>query len=281
MSELRQRMVEDMKLRGLAPRTQAAYLGAVGQLARHVGRGPERIEEEGLRDFFLYLLEQRKLSASSVRQYQAGIKFFYDHTLQQPMSILDRVRPSVAKTLPVVLSEDEVRQILYRIKNPVYRTVLTLIYACGLRLGEGLRVEIGDIDGPRGRLHVRHAKGNKDRFALLPERMYLLLRKYWVENRPPRPFLFPAKKKNGPTCFSTVQRAFRSAWNDSGIAKKATVHTLRHSYATHLLERGVNIRIIQQCLGHQSVRTTERYSHVTVNAEVAALNVVNKLMSDL
>ena len=281
MSELRRRMVDDMKLKGLAPRTQEAYVGAVAQLARHTGRSPEELEEEELRDFFLYLLDKRKLAASSVRQYQAGIKFFYDHTLQQPMSILDRVRPSVAKTLPVVLSEDEVRQILYRIRNPVYRTVLTLIYACGLRLGEGLRVEIGDIDGPRGRLHVRHAKGNKDRFALLPERMYLLLRKYWVENRPPRPFLFPSKKKNGPTCFSTVQRAFAQARNESEIAKKATVHTLRHSYATHLLERGVNIRIIQQCLGHQSIRTTERYSHVTVNAEVAALNVVNKLMSDL
>ena len=161
MSDLRQRMIDDMKLKGFAPRTQESYVAAVKMLARYSGRSPSELEEEELRDFFLYLHDKRKLSASSIRLYHSGIKFFYEHTLQQPMAVLERVRPSLPKKIPNVLSEKEVRKILFSIKNSVYRTALSLIYACGLRLGEGLRIEIGDIDGPRGRLHVRNAKGNK------------------------------------------------------------------------------------------------------------------------
>jgi site-specific recombinase XerD len=281
MSELRQRMIEDMKLRGFSPRTQSSYVSTVYQLARYHGRSPDELEEEDLRKFFLHLIDERSLAPRTIRVYQSGIKFLYEHTLQQPMAVLENVRPAIPQTLPVVLSEAEVRGVLYQVRHLVYRTVLTLIYACGLRLGEGLRVEVGDIDRAHWRLHVRNAKGNKDRFALMPERVYRILRQYWTDCRPPGVLLFQAPKRKGSICATSVQRAFREACGEAELAKRATVHTLRHSYATHLLERGVSIRLIQRSLGHRSLSTTQRYSHITGDSEVAAHKVVNDLMSDL
>jgi integrase/recombinase XerD len=281
MGDLKTRMIQDMKLRGFSPRTRDSYVSAVYHLARYFRKSPEDLEEEDLRDYFLYLVEERGLAPSSIRLHRSGIKFLYDHTLQQPMQVLDRVRPAIPQTLPVVLTETEVRKVLHKVRRPVYRTVLMLIYSCGLRLGEGLRVEIGDIDGEKGRLHVRNAKGNKDRYALLPQRMRNILRQYWIDYRPPGVLLFQAQKRNGPVCSSSVQKAFRHACDAAELVKKATIHTLRHSYATHLLERGVSVRIIQRSLGHRSLQTTQRYSHITGDSETAARTVIEDLMSDL
>jgi site-specific recombinase XerD len=274
-------MIEDMKLRGFSLRTQQSYVSAVYQLARYHRRSPDELEEEDLRRFFLHLIEDRGLAPRSVRVYQSGIKFLYEHTLQQPMTVLRQVRPAIPKSLPVVLTEGEVRRVLHRVHHAVYRTVLTLAYGCGLRLGEALRVEIGDIDGERGRLHVRNAKGNKDRYALLPLRLHSVLRQFWIDHRPTGLLLFQAPRRQGPICGTSVQRAFRQACTDAALEKKATVHTLRHSYATHLLERGVSIRVIQRALGHRSLSSTQRYSHITGGGEVAARKVVDDLMSDL
>ena len=281
MGSLRKRMVEDMKLRGFSQRTQESYASAVYHLARYFRKSPEELEEEDLRDYFLYLVEKRGLAPSSIRHHKSGIKFLYSHTLQQPMQVLDRVKPAVPKTLPVVLTEIEVRKVLRKVRRPVYRTALMLIYSCGLRLGEGLRVEIGDVDGEKGRLHVRNAKGNKDRYALLPQRMYSILQQYWIDHRPSGVLIFQAPKRVAPAGSSSVQKAFRQACEDAELVKKATVHTLRHSYATHLLERGVSIRLIQRSLGHRSLQTTQRYSHITGDAETSARKVLNDLMSDL
>lgn len=281
MSELRRRMVDDMRLRGLAARTRESYLSVVTQLARYHGRSPDELDDEEVRAFFLHLINDRGLAPRSVRVYQAGIRFLYEQTLERQVTVLGVLRPAVPKTLPTVLSEEQVRRVLARVRQPVCRTALTLTYACGLRLGETLRVEVGDVDGARGQLHVRNAKGNKDRMAMLPERMYKILRQYWVDHRPSGLLLFPGKRHRETICPTTVERAFRSAHREAGVTKAATVHTLRHSYATHLLERGVSIRVIQRCLGHRSLSSTERYSHITGSSEDKARKVVNDLMLDL
>lgn len=281
MGGLKRRMIEDMKLRGLSSRTQETYVSVVYQLARYFRRSPEELEEEEVRDYFLHLIDERGLAPRSVRVHRSGIKFLYEHTLQQPMQVLEQVRPPIPRTLPVVMTEAEVRRVLHKVQHPVYRTALTLIYSCGLRLGEGLRIEAGDIDGDRGRLHVRNAKGNKDRYALLPQRMHSILRQYWIDHRPSGMLLFQAPKREGSICDSSVQRAFQKACDEAELVKKATIHTLRHSYATHLLERGVSIRLIQRSLGHRSLQTTQRYSHITGDSETSARKVIDDLMSDL
>ena len=281
MGQLRDRMIRDMKLRGFSIRTREAYVSVVYQLARYFRKSPEELEEEDLRDYFLYLIEKRKLAPRSINVHKSGLKFLYEHTLQQPMMILQQIKPAIPKDLPVVLSETEVRRALFQVRSRTYRTALTLIYGCGLRLGEGLRVEIGDIDGDLGRLHVRNAKGNKDRYALLPKRLHDLLQQFWLDHRPSGVLLFQARSRPGPVYPSTVRRAFYQACETAEITKNVKIHTLRHSYATHLLARGVNIRVIQRSLGHRSLQSTQRYSHITGDAETSARKILDDLMSDL
>jgi site-specific recombinase XerD len=274
-------MIDDMKLRGFSMRTREAYVSVAFQLARYFRKSPEELEEEDLREYFLYLIEKRKLAPRSIHAHKSGLRFLYEHTLQQPMMILRQIKPAIPKDLPVVLSEAEVRRALFQVRSRAYRTALSLIYGCGLRLGEGLRVEIGDLDGDLGRLHVRNAKGNKDRYALLPSRLHELVQQFWVDHRPSGVLLFQAKKRPGPVHFSTVRRAFYQACETAEITKKVTIHTLRHSYATHLLARGVSIRVIQRSLGHRSLQSTQRYAHITGDAETSARKVLDDLMSDL
>lgn len=287
MTFLRQRMLEDLQLRGLAPKTQDAYLRAVRQLAEHYGKSPDCITEEELRQYFLYLKNEKQASRSTCTIALYGIKFFYEHTLQRDWPILDFVRPPKEKKLPVVLSRQEVRRVLGCLRKLHYRVCLSTIYACGLRLREGVYLQVPDIDSDRMRLHIRKGKGAKDRYVPLPQRTLELLRTYWVTHRH-SVWLFPTLRGEnaGPTATqpmspSGVQRAFRAARKDSGIQKPASVHTLRHSYATHLLEAGVNLRLIQAYLGHSSPKTTAIYTHLSRRAEALATDAINRLMDDL
>jgi site-specific recombinase XerD len=281
MGKLKDQMIKDMKLRGFAMRTRESYVSVAYQLARYFRKSPEELEEEDLRDYFVYLLEKRKLAPRSINVHKSGLRFLYEHTLQQPMMILREVKPAIPKDLPVVMNETEVRRALFQVRNRTYRTALSLIYGCGLRLGEGLRVEIGDIDGDLGRLHVRNGKGNKDRYALLPSRLHELLQQFWIDHRPSGVVLFQGKKGSGPAHPSTIRRAFYQACETAEITKKVKIHTLRHSYATHLLARGINIRVLQRSMGHRSLQSTERYAHITGDAESSARKVLDDLMSDL
>lgn len=288
MTRLRQRMVEDMQLRGLSEETQEAYVRAVRQLAEHYGKSPQRISDEELRQYFLHLTNVKQLSSSTIKVALYGIKFLFRHTLRKEWPTLDLVRPRREKKLPVVLSVAEVRQILGIIRRPRYRVCLSTIYACGLRVSEGVHLQVRDIDSDRMMVHVRHGKGAKDRYVLLPVPTVEMLRRYWGTHRHPE-WLFPAPTKSGvplstatkPMSVSGVQRAFKAALQESGIQKKATVHTLRHSYATHLLEAGVNLRIIQSYLGHSSPKTTAIYTHLTRKAEDLAAEAINRVMGDL
>lgn len=288
MTELRTRMIEDLQLRGLSERTQEMYVRAVRQLAEHYHTSPASITEEELRQYFLHLKNVKKYSRSASTIALCAIKFFYEHTLKREWTTLTFVRPPREKKLPVILSITEVRTILANLKLLRYRVCLTTIYSCGLRLQEGMHLQIPDIDSSRMLVHVRSGKGAKDRYVPLPQRTLELLRQYWKTHRNPL-WIFPAPGRGGigmstasePMPRSSVQDAFRAALKRSGINKRASVHTLRHSYATHLLEAGVNLRLIQEYLGHTSLTTTSLYTHLTLKAETMATESINRLMGDL
>jgi site-specific recombinase XerD len=273
-------MIEDMQLRGLAASTQAHYVAAVRDLARYFQRSPDQLNDEHLRQYFLHLKNERKLSRSSTTTALCGIKFFYETTLRQPWPTLHLVRPAREHRLPVVLSRDEVRRILSEVRIAVYRVCLTTIYSCGLRLMEGARLRIGDIDSGRMMLHI-HGKGKKDRYVPMAERTLELLRQHWKTHRSAE-WMFPSPQlPQNSVSACNLGCAFRKALKASGIVKAAHIHTLRHSYATHLLEVGVNLRIIQENLGHRSARTTQIYTHLTREVRDSLTDPLNQLMQDL
>jgi integrase/recombinase XerD len=280
MTALRRRMLEDLQLRGLAPRTQQCYLEAVKHLAQHYRRAPDRISEEELRQCFLFLLHEKKVAESTFRIHLYGIRFFYERTLQRPWPVFDLVRPQKSQKLPVVLSLQEVRHLLALVNNPTAQMCLRMIYACGLRLTEGTQLQVCDIDVPRMLVWVRQAKGRKDRCVPLAPRVLELLRAYWQRQRP-RPWLFPARHQQTPLPATTLQKTFKLVVRQRGMAKEASIHTLRHSYATHLLERGVSLRVIQALLGHQNPRTTARYTHLTSPTLDLTHATISALMADL
>ncbi len=241
-----------------------------------------------MRQYFLYLKNVKHYSRNTMTIAICGIRFFYEQTLQRNWAIFGIVRPAPEKKLPVILSLAEVRQILGRVRLPRYKVCLTTIYACGLRLQEGTHLQVADIDSARMMIHIRHGKGAKDRYVPLPPRTLQLLRRYWITHRNPR-LLFPAEGRDHidlaqatePMSKSSVQDAFHAALKESRLNKRASVHTLRHSWATHLLEAGVNLRLIQEWLGHSSPATTSVYTHLTVKAEQLGAAAINQLMSDL
>ena len=282
MSALRQKMIEDMQLRGFAERTQEAYLNAVRQLAKHYHKPPDQIEEEELRQYFLFLKNEKQAARNTCTIALCGIKFFFQHTLGREWKTFELLRPPKEKKLPVVLSVEEVKRVLVCIHRSRYRVCLTTIYACGLRLLEGVHLQVKDIDGGRQLLHISQGKGGKDRYVPLPSACLQLLRQHWLTHRNPV-WLFPSslEQSNQPMSESGVQRAFRAAVHASGIHKEATVHTLRHSYATHLLEAGVNLRIIQSYLGHASPKTTSIYTHLTSVTEAQTRDTIEKMVASL
>ena len=280
MTTLRRRMLEDLQLRGLAPKTQQCYVAAVRQLAQHYRRPPDQLSDEELRQYFLYLRQEKKVAESTFRIHLYGIRFFYERTLTRPWPVFDLVRPRHPQKLPVVLSLREVRSLLALVANPTARMCLQLIYGCGLRLREGTQLQVSDIDSQRMLVRVRQGKGGKDRFVPLAPRVLELLRAYWQRQRP-RPWLFPARHQQTPLPATTLQKTFKLVVRQSGIPKDASIHTLRHSYATHLLERGVSLRVIQELLGHQSPRTTARYTHLTPPTLDVVHATITALMADL
>ena len=288
MTELRKKMIECLQLRGLSERTQEAYTRAVRQLAEHYHKSPDLITEEELRQYFLHIINVKHYSRNTTTIALCGIRFFFEQTLNRNWSLFNIVRPAPEHKLPVILSLEEVREILNRVRLLRYRVCLSTIYACGLRLQEGIRLAVPDIDSARMMIHVRHGKGNKDRYVPLPQRTLELLRDYWSTHRNPV-LIFPAEgrdhidlsKATEPMSKSSVQDAFRAALKQSGINKRASVHTLRHSWATHLLEAGVNLRLIQEYLGHSSPATTSVYTHLTVKAEQLGAEAINRVIDNL
>ena len=280
MSALRQKMIEDMQLRGLAVRTQEAYVNAVLQLSRRFKKSPDSMDEEELREYFLYLKNEKGVAESTFSIALCGIKFFYEQTLGKEWHTLKLVRPDRKKKLPVVLSVEEVKRVLTCVHRWQYRVCLNTIYACGLRLLEGVHLRVKDIDSDRKMIHVVQGKGSKDRYVPLPDHTLMLLRHNWLAHRNPD-WMFPSRGGNGPMHETGVQRAFQAALRESGVHKDASVHTLCHSYATHLLEAGVSLRVIQVYLGHASPATTAIYTHLTSVTEAQISKHINRMQADV
>jgi integrase len=226
-------MLEDMQLKGLALRTQEAYVNAVLQLSRHVKKSPDTVDEEELREYFLYLKNEKRVADSTFSIALCGIKFFYEQTLKKEWHTLQLVRPDKKKKLPVVFSMEEVKRVLDCVHRFQYQVCLKTIYACGLRLLEGTRLGVKAIDGDRKMLHVVEGKGGKDRYVPLPDHTLMLLRHLWATHRNPE-WLFPARNGLVAMNESAIQKAFQAALQESGVHKLASVHTLRHSYGRSL-----------------------------------------------
>lgn len=262
MGMLRDRMIREMQLRRFAPATQRAYLGAVIGLAKHYQRSPDQIGTEQVQDYILYLMNTRKLQWSTVNVVSGGLRFFYIQTLKQLDRILDLPPRKTPRPLPDILSAEEIQRLFAGPNNPKHRALLMTTYGGGLRLSEVIRLQLPHIDSQRMMIRVAHGKGDKDRYTILSRRLLTELRSYWKLERPPL-WLFPGKDPQQPMSESTARTIFTQAKHRAGIHKRGGIHLLRHSFATHLLEAGVDIRTIQLLMGHASITSTVRYLHLT------------------
>ncbi|MBT4041904.1 MAG: site-specific integrase [Rhodospirillaceae bacterium] len=278
-SPLRQRMIDDMTIRNLSPATQRSYLHAVQRFSRYFSRSPDRLNLEDVRAYQVHLAG-RGMSWGSLNQAVCALRFFYGTTLGQdkvPERIPYARQP---QTLPVVLSQDEVVRFLEAVASLKCRTALTTAYATGLRVSEVAAIKLGNIDSERMVIRIVHGKGGKDRYVMLPERLLMLLRRYW-QIAQPRHWLFPGSNEEKSLHPTSLHAACRSARAAAGLDKLVTPHTLRHSFATHLLEQGADIRVIQALLGHSNLSTTARYTKVAVSTIQATKSPLERLNMEI
>jgi len=262
MAELYDKMERDLKLRNLAARTQQIYLQSCCCFVRFFMKSPAQLGESAIKEYLAHLL-LKGASPETLKMHVAGLKFLYGVTLDRPKVVARIPWPKVPHRKPDILSGSEVLALLKAVKPLVPAMALTTAYAAGLRISEVCRLRVEDIDSKRGLIHVRLGKGNKDRYVMLSRRLLLALRAYWVQRRPQDGWLFPGAKRGRPLTPNAVQQALRRARKANKLTKRLTAHGLRHAFATHLLETGTDIRIIQVLLGHASIRTTAGYAHVS------------------
>jgi integrase/recombinase XerD len=262
MGALYDQMKMDLELKNLSPKTVTCYLACMMQFVRHFRRSPVEMGEEEIRNYLHYLITEKKASQSLINQAYSAMKFFYQVSLGRPWNAIRIPRSKIPKKLPVVLSMREVQSLLSAVDNLKHKAILTTVYSGGLRLGEVTHLRVSDIDGERMTILVQQGKGNKDRYTVLGQNSLELLRLYYKEFRPVE-WLFPSRDPLKPISDSTVQKVFKTALYSAGIKKKASVHTLRHSFATHLLESGTDLYHIQRLLGHTTAKTTSVYLHIT------------------
>lgn len=292
------RLQQMLSLRNLAERSREAYLVYVQKLALHFGRDPLELEEAQARAYLIYLKEKRNYAPSSMRTVCAALRFFYQFVGERDWKLFDLVRSPSAQTLPAVLTREEVQRLIGCVREERFRVVLTLIYACGLRVGEAVGLEVRDMQPKQNRIHVRRGKGAKDRFVPATGETFAMLRKWWRQHRHPR-LLFPGAGRGWrehrvhpsgpanagtaaqPMSIGSIQQCVRVARAAAGLKDEVHVHTLRHSYATHLLEAGVNLRQLAAYLGHDSLDTTVIYTHLTTLSEEKALAAVSGLIQPL
>lgn len=260
MTPLRQRMSEDMQIRDLSPHTQRAYLTAVAQFAQHFGKSPAELGPEHVRTYQLHLLAQQRSRSAFIITVSA-LRFLYHVTLERDWGLKRIPYPHQPKKLPIVLSPGEVAQLLAATPGIKPHALLATTYAAGLRVSEVVGLRVSDIDSQRMVIRVRQGKGRKDRYVMLSPRLLGILRTYWRAKRP-ADWLFPGNPRTKPMVTRSANRVCREAVLRAGLTKQASVHTLRHSFATHLLEAGVDVRTIQLLLGHRSLKTTAGYMHL-------------------
>jgi integrase/recombinase XerD len=276
MTPLRQRMIEDMKLRNLAPRTIAVYTTRAAAFARHFGRSPEALGREEIRSFLLYLVREKHVSWSVYNQTVAALRFLYEVTLDRHGVMVRVPCPKQPKKLPTVLSLDEMARFFGAVLGVKHRAILMTAYAAGLRISEVVALRVDDVDSQRMILRVRQGKGRRDRNVMLSPRLLALLREYWKVAKPTE-WLFPGEVPGRPITAGSVHRICVQAARAAGLGKHVTIHTLRHSFATHLLEAGTDIRTIQVLLGHRNLKTTAVYTHVSPTAVEATRSPLDRL----
>jgi site-specific recombinase XerD len=262
MTPLRQKMIDNMKLRGFAPNTQEAYVAAVAGLAKYYNRSPDKLDSEKVQRYLLHLIEERRLAWNSCNVAAAGLRFFYIETLKwHPTAIV--IPPKRKKTqLPEILSRQEIERLFVSTMNRKHRVMLMTAYGAGLRVSELVAMKVRDIDSQRMMIRVEQGKGNKDRYTILSRRLLSELRDYWKIYRPPA-WMFSSKEQNQHVCRETAQRIYYECKERAGITKGRGIHMLRHCFATHLLEAGVDLRTIQILMGHSSIRSTSLYLQLT------------------
>jgi site-specific recombinase XerD len=268
MTQLRQRMLEDMAIRNLSDNTQAAYVQQIVAYAKYFHRSPEELGLEEIRTYQVYLTQTRMLSPSSVSVATGALRFLYKVTLKRNWAVEDLPMPKRPFKLPVILSREEVMRFLDAVYNLKHRTILMTAYATGLRISEATHLKVTDIDSQRMMLRVDQGKGRKDRYVMLSPRLLDLLREYWKTVHPVF-WLFPGDQPGQPITRGAVELACQKARRASGIKKPITPHSLRHAFATHLLESGTDLRTIQLLLGHRSLATTSRYLKVATSTVCA------------
>lgn len=270
-----QRYDEHLVLRSVSRRTREEYGRFLRKLAEHTGRDPALIEEPEARAYLLYLKEVKRYAPGSMRIAAAALRLFYNGMLENAWKLFDLVRSPDRQKLPMVLTRGQVHELLGVLREPRFRTLFTLIYSCGWRVGEAVKLEVRDIQAAQRRIHIREGKGGKDRFVPLSDALLAMLREFWKTHRHAR-LLFPGagcawrerglpepRRTEAPMSVSSVQHTMRLACAQAGLPRGVSTHTLRHSYATHLLEEGVSLRQIASYLGHRSLETTAIYTHLT------------------
>jgi integrase/recombinase XerD len=262
MSPLRKQMQDDLVVRGMSPRTLESYTGAVAALAKYYRRRPDRISAQEVQRYLLHLIQEKGLAWSSCNIALSGLKFFYRVTLKRTQAQFELPTPRQPQKLPQILAPEEVVRIIESADNPKHRAILMTTYAAGLRLSEVCHLKVSNIDSARMTIHVEQGKGAQDRYTPLSPRLLTELRRYWTLHRP-KSWLFPgARHRDIPIQPSTVQRIFKRAKARAGITKECGIHGLRHAFATHLLEAGVDVPTIQHMMGHGHIGSTLRYFHL-------------------
>lgn len=275
ISPLRQRMIEDMSVRNLDPQTQSGYIRAVKKLAAFLGRSPDEASAEDLRRFQIHL-RQTGVPAPTVNATVTALRFFYRTTLDKPETVRHLAVVPKALRLPVVLTQEEVTRLLEATPEAKYKAALGLAYGAGLRVSEVASIKVSDIDSKRMMLRIEQSKRRKDRYAILSPKMLKLLRDWWLIERP-KLWLFPGRNPIKPLSTRQLNRAVHEASVKAGIDKRVSPHTLRHSFATHLLEEHVDIRVIQVLLGHAKLETTAIYTRVATRTIRAVTSPLDKL----
>jgi site-specific recombinase XerD len=263
MGLIREKMETDLKLKGCSVHTQDCYLRYARKYVEHYMRPPDKLGEDDVRKFLTHLVDERRIEPATLRMYVASIKFLYGTTLGRPAVVKSIPWPKVPKKLPDILSGTEVEQVLGAIRSIKHRAILMTAYGAGLRISEACSLCAKDVDSNRGLIHVRLGKRKKDRYVPLPARLLLLLREYWRVMQPPGPFLFPGRMPGAPITRDAVSKVLAEAVRRLGLQKHVTPHVLRHAFATHLLELGTDVRVVQVLLGHSSPRSTNIYTHVS------------------
>jgi site-specific recombinase XerD len=274
---LRQRMTEDMQVRNLSRQTQASYVLQVSQFARYFNKSPAVLGPEEIRSYQVYLTNQKKLEASSIKVAVAALRFLYRVTLKRPWDFGEIVpSPKAPRTLPIILSPDEVVQFLGCIPNIKHRTILTACYAAGLRITEAVHLKPAAIDRQRMVIRIEEGKGRKDRYVMLSPKLLEVLSDYWWAVRP-KVWLFPGDIPGQPITRHSVEKVCQAAHQRSGLSKPVTPHSLRHAFAVHLLESGADLRTIQLLLGHSSLNTTARYLRIATSKVCAMTSPLDLL----